>query len=210
MLRHLQSCRCFRKTDVGPTFSCSLPFFFHVVSSLKKIVWVEKWALLLNTVPFTNFGRCTSYSEMLSRLDAASVSERQSILLYVCRQPYCPVWGWGCPPAGPHSPNPEVLDVPYVGRNLFKSLSRHLIFFFHVFYAKKKKTKKLFELAEKFLVFRRVRIHGCCPSLSPRPGPLWHRTSCNCCFTKSSNVLIFFPQCCFFFSFYGIYLKKRP
>lgn len=171
------------KTDVEPTFHASSPFSCCVKLKQNSLNW--KWALLLNTV-LSLIWKMISCPEMLSRLDAVSVSERQ-YFLYVCRQPYCPVWGWGFLPAGPQ----------YKHRGPRRALRRQEpvqitlqapFFSFIVCTA-----KKLLELAEKWIISSRVWIHSCCPSLSPRPGPLWHRISSNCCFTNLKMFFFFFP-----------------
>lgn len=76
-----------------------------------------------------------SCPEMLSRLDAVSVSERQSIFCMFADS-HIVQFGAEASSQQAHSTNTEVLDVPYVGRNLFKSLSRH--HFFRLLYAQQR------------------------------------------------------------------------
>lgn len=122
--------------------------FFHVVSSLNKILWIENehyfWTLFFSLIWKMIFvswnvvwaGRCV-------RVRVAEY------FLYVCRQPYCPVWGWGYLPAG--------LQYQHRGprRALRKqepvqiTLQAPSFFSFIVC-----KTKKLLELAEKWIILQ--------------------------------------------------------
>ena len=58
--------------------------------------------------------------------------------LCTCRQPYCPVWGWGFFPAGPRFKRRGPRRArPYARRRLFKSLSRRHFFAFFCMQNKK-------------------------------------------------------------------------
>lgn len=85
---------------------------------------------------FTNLEDDFMSFEMLSRLDAVSVSERQSFFCMFADS-HIVQFGAEASSQQAHSTNTEVLHGPYVGRNLFKSLSWHF-FFFHLFYAKQR------------------------------------------------------------------------
>lgn len=127
------------------------------------------------------------------------VRAAEYFFLCVCRQPYCPGWGWGFLPARPRCKQRSSTCRTAAGTHL--NGSPNSSFFFFLFYIHDKKNQRN----------RSSTVGLAAPSLSPRPGPLWRRVFSNCCFSqilKCLCVFIFYLPCAVFFSCIWIYLKR--
>lgn len=180
------------KTDVEPTFNAF--FLFSCCVKLKQNSLNWKWALLLNTV-FSLIWKMIFVSWNVvwaGRCVRVRVAE---YFLYVCRQPYCPVWGWGYLPAG--------LQYQHRGprRALRKQepvqITLRAPSFFSCIVCK---TMKLLELAEKLII-----LQWCVePQLLAQPQSQTRATLT----AHLQQLSMFFFSSPVLFFLYRIYLKK--